>query len=164
MAKKYDFTAYKVKTDADKASPILEHDYKPVKDDEDIVVRCRHFKAGQKMQYASFTRDGSASFDYRGIFLNQVDSIRGLVLTVTDAKTNAEKDIEVKDAEITDVEQYNKANGRMWKLYSLWYVASGVAEVWNEILAIVLLLAGCSIGLVFLVWSYRRIYNRYKAE
>ena len=99
MAKKYNFTAYKVKTDADKASPILEHDYKPVKDDEDIVVRCRHFKAGQKMQYASFTRDGSASFDYRGIFLNQVDSIRGLVLTVTDAKTNAEKDIEVKDAD-----------------------------------------------------------------
>ena len=72
--------------------------------------------------------------------------------------------VEVKDSEITDVEQYNKANGRMWKLYSLWYVASGVAEIWNEILALVLLLAGCSIGLVFLVWSYRRIYNRYKAE
>lgn len=99
MSKKYDFTAYKVRTDADKASPVLEHDYRPVKDDEDIIVRCRHFRAGEKMTHAQVKRDGSATFDYRGIVRSQVISIKGLVLTVTDEKTGAEKDIEVKDAE-----------------------------------------------------------------
>ena len=99
MSKKYDFTAYKVRTDADKASPVLEHEFRPVKDDEDIVVRCRHFRGGEKMAFASMKSNGTASFDYRGIILSQVDSIRGLVLTVTDDATGKDKDIEVKDAE-----------------------------------------------------------------
>lgn len=107
MSKKYDFTAYRVNTDEDKASPILEHDYKPIDDDPDIVLRCRHFRAGEKMTYASLKPvkgatgevKATASFDYRAIILNQVDSISGLVLTVTDDKTGKPKDIEVKDAE-----------------------------------------------------------------
>ena len=70
--------------------------------------------------------------------------------------------VEVKDSEITDVEHYNKANGRMWKLYSLWYVASGAAEIWNSILALAFLLLGCSVGIALLVWSYQKIYNKYK--
>ena len=71
---------------------------------------------------------------------------------------------EVKASEITDVEAYNKENARMWKLYSLWYWASGLAEIWSEIVALVLLLASCSVGLVFLVRSYQRIYKKYKAQ
>ena len=107
MAKKYDFTAYKVNTDAEKASPILEHDYRPIDDDPDIVVRCRHFRAGEKMGYASLkpVKDmkgevkATASFDYRAIIQDQVDSISGLVVTITDEKTGKPKEIEIKDAD-----------------------------------------------------------------
>ena len=69
---------------------------------------------------------------------------------------------DVNVSEITDVASYNKENGRMWKLYSLWYFASGVAEIWNSILALAFLLLGCSVGIALLVWSYQKIYNKYK--
>ena len=71
---------------------------------------------------------------------------------------------EVKASEITDVASYNKENGRMWKLYSLWYFASGVAEIWNSILALAFLLLGCSVGIALLVWSYQKIYNKYQGS
>ena len=69
---------------------------------------------------------------------------------------------EVDPQTITDVGQYNRENARMWKLYSLWYVASGAAEIWNSILALAFLLLGCSVGIALLVWSYQKIYNKYK--
>lgn len=43
----------------------------------------------------------------------------------------------VDASHVTDVKQYNKENGGMWQLYSLWFFAAGVAEFWNTILAVV---------------------------
>lgn len=71
--------------------------------------------------------------------------------------------VEVEDAEITDVKQYNKENGIMWQLYSLWYFCAGLAEIWSSIAALLFLLSGCSVGIVILVASYRKIYGKYKA-
>lgn len=99
MAKKYDFTQYRMNTDEAKASPVLEHDFTPVDDDKDIVVHCTHFRAGEKMGFASMRQDGTFSFDYRRIFERKVQGISGLKLTVTDARTGKPKELEVTDAE-----------------------------------------------------------------
>ena len=71
---------------------------------------------------------------------------------------------EVDEKQITDVRQYNKENGIMWQSYSLWYFGAGIAEVWNPILAVTLLLLGCSVGAVLLVVSYSKIYKKYSAR
>ena len=71
---------------------------------------------------------------------------------------------EVKASEITDVKQYNKANGIMWQLYSLWYFAAGIAEIWDSMLSFILMILSCTVGLVILVVAYKKIYNKYKAE
>ncbi len=97
MAKKYDFTDYRMDTDAEKASPVLEHEYRPVKDDQDIVVKCEHFKAGEKMKYAAVRTDGSFYFDYARIFADKTTSIQGLTLTFRDARTGKPKDVNVTD-------------------------------------------------------------------
>lgn len=70
--------------------------------------------------------------------------------------------VEVDPSEITDVKAYNKANGRMWRLYSLWYLAAGLAEIWNSALALVFLILGCTVGIFGLVAAYRSIEKRYK--
>lgn len=54
---------------------------------------------------------------------------------------------EVDAAKITDVKQYNKENGVMWQLYSLWYFAAGIAEIWNSILALILLVVNGNLNL-----------------
>ena len=71
---------------------------------------------------------------------------------------------EVDEKQITDVRQYNKENGVMWQTYSLWYFTSGIAEIWNPVLAVIFFVLGCSVGIVFLVVSYSKIYKKYRAR
>ena len=70
---------------------------------------------------------------------------------------------EIKPNEIVDIPAYNKANGRMWKGYSLWYAAAGIAEIWNEIAALVIMVASFAIGFPILVYLYKKIFDKYKA-
>lgn len=97
MAKKYDFTDYSMDTTLEKASPVLEHEYRPVKDDQDIIVRCEHFTAGEKMKYAAVRTDGTFYFDYARIFADKTTSIEGLTLTFRDAKTGKATDVKITD-------------------------------------------------------------------
>ena len=71
---------------------------------------------------------------------------------------------QVDAAEITDVEQYNKENGRMWQIYSLCYVLAGVAECFNEVLALVILFVSGTVGVIPLICVYNRIYKKYKKQ
>ena len=68
---------------------------------------------------------------------------------------------EVDAAKISDVKAYNRENGVMWQLYSLWYFAAGVAEFWIPLLAVALLVSGCTVGMIFLVGTYLKIYKKY---
>lgn len=70
---------------------------------------------------------------------------------------------EVDPAEITDVKAYNRENGRMWKLYSLWYVAAGIACIWSDMVYLIIDISAVTIGLGILVRQYKKIYNKYKA-
>ena len=71
---------------------------------------------------------------------------------------------EVDPTTITDVGAYNRENARMWKLYSLWYIAAGLAAIWNTIVAVVLLVLNCSVGIALLVASYNKIHEKYRVK
>ncbi len=70
---------------------------------------------------------------------------------------------EVKETEIRDVKEYNKANGTMWQIYAVGYAIAGVLEWFYPVLAVVILMLNCIVGTLLLVVVYTRIYNRYKA-
>lgn len=71
---------------------------------------------------------------------------------------------EVDVSQITDIDQYNKENGVMWKLYSLWFVAAGLAEIWNSIAFLIILILSCTVGLALLIWTYKNIFEKYRVR
>lgn len=71
---------------------------------------------------------------------------------------------EVDASQIRDVKQYNKENAVMWKLYSLWYLAAGLAKIWNSVVALILLVLSCVVGIPLLVCSYSKIEKKYMVK
>ena len=69
---------------------------------------------------------------------------------------------EVKASEIADIPAYNRANGRMWIVYSLIFWAAAFAGLWSGTLAVVLIVVGCALGLPAMLGRYKRIYKKYK--
>ena len=72
--------------------------------------------------------------------------------------------VAVDASRITDIGQYNRENGVMWQLYSLWYLAAGISGIFHSLLALVFLILGCTAGTAILVCSYNRIYQKYSAK
>lgn len=70
---------------------------------------------------------------------------------------------EIKKTEITDVEAYNHANGIMWMAYSVIYWIAAFIGKWSYTIALILIIAGCAVGLPVLVVVYKKIYKKYKA-
>lgn len=68
---------------------------------------------------------------------------------------------EIEVSQVIDVKQYNKENGTMWKLYSLWFWAAGLAEIWSSVAALVVLILSCTVGLPLLIDTYKRISKKY---
>ncbi|MBE6941630.1 MAG: hypothetical protein E7455_05060 [Ruminococcaceae bacterium] len=71
---------------------------------------------------------------------------------------------EVDATKITDVAQYNAENATMWKWYSLWYVAAGVAQIWSSIAYAIILVLSCTVGLAILIRKYQRILKKYSIQ
>lgn len=71
---------------------------------------------------------------------------------------------EIKPEEITDVPAYNRANGRMWKGYSLSYLLSCAAWPFHEGVAIVILFVASTVGLIPLIMIYKRIEQKYRVK
>ena len=69
----------------------------------------------------------------------------------------------VEETEIADIPAYNRANGRMWIVFSLPLWSSTFLVMWNEVIALILIAADCMIGLPVLMVVYKRIYAKYKA-
>ena len=70
----------------------------------------------------------------------------------------------VDEKKITDVKAYNKENGRMWKIYSLCYFASGVIYFWSVWISVLLLFLSCTVGLGVLIVTFNRIEKKYKSK
>ena len=63
---------------------------------------------------------------------------------------------------ITDVKSYNRENARMWIVYSLWYWAGGIAWIWSHTVALTALVLSCTLGMMILVGTFRKIEKKYK--
>ena len=70
---------------------------------------------------------------------------------------------EVKSWQLTDVPAYNRANGIMWLLFSLFFWAAAILGLFNVPAAGILVMVACVLGIPALIVAYRRIYKRYKA-
>ena len=67
----------------------------------------------------------------------------------------------VDPGNITDIKRYNAENAKMWKGYSLWYWAAGLAWIWSKAAAMTVLVLGGTVGIVILVRTYRKIEKKY---
>jgi len=69
---------------------------------------------------------------------------------------------------ISDIPAYNRDNEIMWKTYSVpfWIcAASAISSIWVKemmIVSIIMLVLGCTVGIVWLVLRYQRILKTYK--
>ena len=63
---------------------------------------------------------------------------------------------------ITDIKAYNQENAKMWFCYSLWFWAAGVTWIFHQITALIVLVMGCTLGIVMLVGTYRKIEKKFK--
>lgn len=70
--------------------------------------------------------------------------------------------VEVKPTNIKDIKKYNKENGIMWMIYSLWYFISAIVIFINGIISMIFLILGCSLGIIILAFTYKHIYKKYK--
>lgn len=64
--------------------------------------------------------------------------------------------------EIADIPSYNRANGIMWTIYTLWMVITGVLSLFSITIGTLLLVILCVPGIIILIVAYKRIYNKYK--
>ena len=70
----------------------------------------------------------------------------------------------VDESKISDVKAYNRENARMWKLYSLWFFASGAIYFFNAPIAVLILVLGCTLGIGILIGQFTRIEKKYKIK
>ena len=70
----------------------------------------------------------------------------------------------VSEDEISDVRAYNRENGIMWIAFSLPLWLSTFLGFWDVAAAGITLGVACTLGLLFLVLNYKRIYKKYKKE
>ena len=70
---------------------------------------------------------------------------------------------EVKLWQIKDIPAYNRANGRMWIVYSLGFWASAILSLVHVPAAGLAMAIWCLGGIPVLVLAYSRIYKKYKA-
>lgn len=68
---------------------------------------------------------------------------------------------------VSDIPAYNRACGRMWKWYSVPFFLAALVSVpavryqWLHILGLILVALACTLGLWWLIRSYRRIEQKY---
>ncbi|NBK78635.1 hypothetical protein D5272_08585 [bacterium D16-76] len=70
----------------------------------------------------------------------------------------------VDPASIANISSYNRANSRMWTVFSLPFWASGLLAFWWPGWAGILMAAACLGGLPVLIFVYQKIYKKYKAD
>lgn len=63
--------------------------------------------------------------------------------------------------EITDVALYNFANGILWSIYSMLFVAAALLSIVNDFAGFVMMLINCTLGLAYLVIGYHIIKKRF---
>ena len=68
----------------------------------------------------------------------------------------------VRREELMDVEAYNHANGIMWIVYSIPMWFATISFFWIPKIAVTLMVIGCTLGLGILIFTYQKIYQKYR--
>ncbi len=68
----------------------------------------------------------------------------------------------VRADEIADVRAYNRANGRMWLVWSLVWWLDALIALRSTAACLVLMMLACIVGIPALVLRYNAIYRKYK--
>lgn len=71
-------------------------------------------------------------------------------------------DIKIQENQIKDIKSYNKANSRMWKIYSTPYWIAGILSFWDMTVSGIIVFISCTLGIAFLIIYYGRIEKKYK--
>ena len=66
-----------------------------------------------------------------------------------------------KEIDVTDVKAHNKAHGVMWKKYSIWFWIAGIVYLVNEKIALILIILACTVGIIHLYKTYKKIEKMY---
>lgn len=73
--------------------------------------------------------------------------------------------LRVKEKDIVDIKAYNRANGLMWITYALVYILCAILVLLGHMLwGLVVLIVGSSLGLIGLMYTYVRIYEKYRVK
>lgn len=63
---------------------------------------------------------------------------------------------------IRDIPAYNRACARMWRIYGGVFVFAGIIDLFSMAWAGILTAAACVFGLPALIFTYQRIFRKYK--
>ncbi len=69
--------------------------------------------------------------------------------------------VEVKKEQVTDVKKYNIANGIMWCTFSIFFWISGIAAIYDSIVAVIIMVIACTGGIVGLIMGYGLIKRKF---
>jgi hypothetical protein len=70
----------------------------------------------------------------------------------------------VRPEEITDIPAYNRANGLMWTVYTIFVTVAGILSLFNILIGAILLVIICIPGIIILIIAYNRIYRKYRSK
>ena len=68
----------------------------------------------------------------------------------------------VSESEISDIPAYNRANGIMWISFSAVFWISTALGLFHQEAAGIVLEAGCLAGVPALIFTYQKIYKKYR--
>jgi|GEM_PF-6663739 len=73
-----EFNNFKAKVDENKLVVDFRHEYRPYKDNDEVVVVCNYLR---NCELAKYMGNGFSDLDFNRLFLDKVEEIRGLVLS-----------------------------------------------------------------------------------
>lgn len=68
----------------------------------------------------------------------------------------------VSPHEIKDIPAYNRANGAMWCIYSIFFWLAGILYFWFPDIGIALMILAFFPGFPVLIWNFYRIKKKYR--
>lgn len=94
-------------------------------------------------------------------------SIMGIRAFLAKKPVNFWAGTKVKPEEVSDVRGYNRANGKMWLIFSIPFWIAGVAGLFNDVspaasyIFLIALILGGSVGIYWLLNRYQKIANKF---
>jgi hypothetical protein len=67
----------------------------------------------------------------------------------------------VTPEKVKDIPAYNRANRKMWLMYSIPFWITGISYFWYPKPSVIIMLLACTVGLGWLIYYYHRIEKKF---